>query len=147
MTSTHTVRRRVEFCQTDMAGIVHFAEFCTWMEQCEHDLFRHLGHSVHTVVDGVHYGWPRVHVEADFRAPLRFEDEFDVVLRIREVRSRSLVFDFVFNLERDGEQVEVATGSVRTVCVRIDLDGTLHATPIPDAIRARLGAWSPDDPA
>lgn len=35
--------RRVEFCDTDMAGIVHFANFFRYMEAAEHELFRNLG--------------------------------------------------------------------------------------------------------
>lgn len=38
--------RRVEFCETDAAGICHFSSFFVFMEQAEHALFRHLGWSV-----------------------------------------------------------------------------------------------------
>ena len=43
-----TTTRRVEFCDTDMAGIVHFSTFYKWMEQAEHDYFRSLGLSIVT---------------------------------------------------------------------------------------------------
>ena len=38
--------RRVEFCDTDMAGIVHFANFFRWMESAEVEFLRSLGLSV-----------------------------------------------------------------------------------------------------
>ena len=41
--STFITHRRVEFSDTDMAGIVHFANFYRYMEQAEHDFFRSLG--------------------------------------------------------------------------------------------------------
>ena len=43
-----THQRQVEFAETDMAGIVHFANFFRWMESAEHAFLRSLGHSVHT---------------------------------------------------------------------------------------------------
>ncbi|MBL8848408.1 MAG: acyl-CoA thioesterase, partial [Planctomycetaceae bacterium] len=36
-------QRRVQFSETDMAGIVHFANFFRWMEEAEHEYFRSLG--------------------------------------------------------------------------------------------------------
>jgi len=39
-------RRRVEFAETDMAGIAHFSSFVIYMEQAEHALLRSLGTSV-----------------------------------------------------------------------------------------------------
>ena len=34
-------RRRVEFCETDAAGIVHFSAYFQYMEQAEHSRSRH----------------------------------------------------------------------------------------------------------
>lgn len=54
-----TTRRRVEFSETDMAGIVHFANFYRWMEEAEHDFFRSLGLSIMVrQEDGSYIGWP-----------------------------------------------------------------------------------------
>ena len=39
-----TITRRVEFSETDMAGIVHFSNFCRYMEHAEHAFFRSLDH-------------------------------------------------------------------------------------------------------
>ena len=36
-------RRRVEFRDTDAAGIVHFSAFFFWMESAEHELLRAAG--------------------------------------------------------------------------------------------------------
>ena len=40
------VVRRVEFSETDMAGIVHYSNFFRYMETAEHGFFRRLGYSV-----------------------------------------------------------------------------------------------------
>ncbi|MGY8650976.1 MAG: acyl-CoA thioesterase, partial [Verrucomicrobiia bacterium] len=53
------ITRRVEFSETDAAGIVHFANFYRYMEYAEHAFFRSLGRSI---VDlDLDIGWPRVH--------------------------------------------------------------------------------------
>jgi acyl-CoA thioester hydrolase len=38
---------RVEFFETDLAGIVHFANYYRFMEQAEHAFFRALGLKIH----------------------------------------------------------------------------------------------------
>ena len=45
-------RRRVEFADTDMAGICHFARYAIFMETAEHELLEALGQSVHMEMDG-----------------------------------------------------------------------------------------------
>ena len=35
MASEFTITRRVEFSETDLAGIMHFTNFYRWMEICE----------------------------------------------------------------------------------------------------------------
>src|SRR6188768_2934214 len=88
--------RRVEFAETDMAGIVHFSNFFRMMEAAEHAFFRSLGASIHTHEAGNTVGWPRVSASCDFRRPLRFEEEVEIHLLITEVRSRSLRYLFIF---------------------------------------------------
>ena len=46
MTYDFNVERRVEFSETDMAGIMHYSNFFRFMETAEHAFYRSLGHSV-----------------------------------------------------------------------------------------------------
>ena len=46
MSQVYTFRRRIEFRETDMAGIVHFSNFFAYMEQAEHDFLRSVGMGV-----------------------------------------------------------------------------------------------------
>ena len=135
MAHEHTIRRRVEFSETDMAGIVHFSRFFRYMEAAEHDFFRSLGHSIVTTIGGRSYGWPRVHAECDYKAPLAFEERFEVTLRVREIRNRSLIYDFIFTrLVDEAPADEVARGSITAVCVTEGEDGTMRATTLPPEI-------------
>jgi len=56
--SEYRLRRRVQFYETDAAGIVHFSWFFRYMEEAEHALWREAGLSIAPVVADV--GWPRV---------------------------------------------------------------------------------------
>ncbi|MEQ2009187.1 MAG: acyl-CoA thioesterase, partial [Limisphaerales bacterium] len=46
MASEFKALRRVEFSETDMAGIVHYSNFFKYMETAEHAFFRSLGFSI-----------------------------------------------------------------------------------------------------
>jgi YbgC/YbaW family acyl-CoA thioester hydrolase len=131
--------RRIEFAETDMAGIVHFANFFRMMEVTEHAFFRSLGFSIHGHENGTTTGWPRVSATCDFRAPLRFEEEVEIHLVVAEVRTRSIRYAFIFRKAVGG--TEVARGSVTAVYTTVDKSaGKLAAAPIPDAIRSVIQA-------
>ena len=132
-----TLTRRIEFAETDMAGIVHFANFYRMMENTEHAFFRSLGLSVHGDYDGVHIGWPRVSTTCEFFKPLRFEDMVDVQLLVAEVRNRSIRYGFRF--WKGG--IEVARGMVATVCASVDKkEGAIAAVAIPEIVRSQISA-------
>ncbi len=128
MASEFCIQRRVEFSETDMAGIVHYANFFRYMETAEHAFFRSLGTSIVDASLGV--GWPRVHAECDYRRPLHFEDEVTVRLLVEAKHARSLRYQFRFLRQNE----EVARGALTVVCVRRDAEGKMKATDIPAAI-------------
>jgi len=121
--------RRVEFSETDMAGIVHFANFYKWMEETEHEYFRSLGLSImQRREDGSYIGWPRVSASCTFERPAYYEDLLQVRLDIERigVKSLTLVVEFWKNDER------VATGRMKTACCLCGVDTPLESIPIPD---------------
>ena len=129
-------RMHVEFADTDMAGIVHFSRFFYYMEVAEHAFLRSVGLSVHLETDGRVVSWPRCHAECTYKAPLRFEDDFDVHLLVREIKRTSITYDFRFL--RDGEEL-AAQGSVTTICAALDrASGRMSAISIPDWFLQRV---------
>ena len=134
MPSEFRLTRQVEFHETDMAGIMHFANFFRWMEVCETEFYRSLGLPLISFVPGQVVGWPRVDVQCSYRAPLRFNDVVEVRLFVKKLGARSITFVFQF---RKGADV-VAQGEVTAVCVTGTADGGMVAQPIPADIRAKL---------
>jgi YbgC/YbaW family acyl-CoA thioester hydrolase len=130
---------RVEFADTDMAGIVHFASYFRYMEVTEHAFFRSLGFSIHTRTPEFQVGWPRVHVSCDYSRPVRFEDEVEVHLLVREKRKKSLTYEFIFRQVNGTPGLEVARGTLTAVCVALDPQtNQIKAVPIPDAIARQI---------
>jgi YbgC/YbaW family acyl-CoA thioester hydrolase len=139
-----TVKHRVEFSETDMAGIVHYSNFFRYMEKAEHAFFRSLGFSIVTHQTEPPVGWPRVRAECDFRRPLHFEDEIEIHLLVVEKRSKSLTYRFrVSKLGSEGP-AECATGRVTVVCVSRDSSGKMSAHAIPEPL-ARLIEVAPPE--
>jgi acyl-CoA thioester hydrolase len=125
-------RRRVQFAETDAAGIVHFANFYRYMEEAEHAMWRDAGLSIEPASSEI--GWPRVSAAFEFHRPLRFEDEFDVHVRIVEIAPKTIAY--ACDVRRAGERI--ATGTMKIACVRRRPGLPMQAVEIPPAIRARL---------
>lgn len=130
-------QRRVEFHETDLAGIVHFSNFYRYMETAEHEFLRSLGHPIHQQMGDAEIGWPRVNATCDFRRPARNDDILIIRVSIEEIRTRSVRYGFRFYL--DPGEPPIATGSITAVCVKFE-NGGIAAIPIPDQIRADLEA-------
>lgn len=129
--------RRVEFSETDMAGIVHYSNFFRYMEAAEHAFFRSLGFSIVTRQVEPAVAWPRVHAECDFRQPLHFEDEVEVHLLVAEKTAKTLTYQFRFRKLNASPPAEVARGRITVVCVTHE-HGRMRARAIPRAIADRI---------
>ena len=129
--------QRVEFSDTDMAGIVHYANFFRYMDAAEHAFFRSLGFSIWTQQVEPPVGWPRVHAQCDFKQPLRFEDEVEVHLLVSEKKSKSLSYVYRFRKLGTTPAVEVARGSVTAVCITHQ-EGRMRASTIPKAVADKI---------
>ena len=128
----HLATRRVDFSDTDMAGIVHFSKYFCYVESAEHEFFRKHGFSVTQKYGDLQYGWPRVKVKAEFRSPLRFEDELEIQLRVNKIGTRSLEFEF--SIAKEPDQTIAAVGSYTTVCVIHKADGSFESAQLPDKL-------------
>jgi acyl-CoA thioester hydrolase len=126
-------RRRVQFSETDLAGIAHFSAYFRFMEEAEHALWRAAGLSIGAAEQTG--GWPRVSASFDYKSPLRFEDEFDVVVQIAETTRRSIRYAFTITL---GNAL-VGTGTMTAVCTMKE-DGRLRAVDLPADVIVRLRA-------
>ena len=119
--------RRVQFSETDLAGIAHFSAFFRFIEEAEHALWRAAGLSIGKAEETG--GWPRVSAAFDFKNPLRFEDEFDVEVHLTIVTRRSIQYGFTITC-RD---TLIGTGTMTAVCTRRH-EGKMQAVDIPTEV-------------
>jgi acyl-CoA thioester hydrolase len=119
---------RVEFFETDLAGIVHFANFYRYMEQAEHTFFRSLGLKIHgTLADGTAFGWPRVSATCSFKSPAYYEDELEIGINVQRLTQRSLTTSY--DIKRGG--VLLAVGEMKTAYCVIPQGAKLESAEIP----------------
>jgi 4-hydroxybenzoyl-CoA thioesterase/acyl-CoA thioester hydrolase len=137
-----TTRRRVEFRDTDAAGIVHFSAFFFWMESVEHELLRSVGVAVvDRGADGVDASWPRVSASCDYLSAVRFGEELEVSVSVEAVGRTSVTYAFAF--AHDGRSV--ARGRVVAVRCLIRPGAKPEAVAIPADIVRRLDAHRSTD--
>ena len=115
---SYRYRRAVRFDEVDAAGFVFFARIAAlphealerWLDAAEHGLYARclLQHRV---------GLPCVHLEADFRAPLRFGDEIAVEMRVDRFGETSVSFSIA--IARGDGQI-CATISYVVACAALD---------------------------
>jgi len=139
--SEYRLKRRVQFYETDSAGIVHFSWFYRYMEEAEHALWREAGLSILEPVPEV--GFPRVSASFDFKSPLRFEDVFELHLTIAEIRAKTIRYKALVTLD----DATVATGSLTVACVSRIPGQPMQAIPIPSSIAGRFQSATEDPPS
>lgn len=123
---------RVEWIDTDAAGIYHNSAVTRFVEAAEHTLMADRG------LDGYFPVAPRVRYEVDFEAPLFFGQQVTATVALARLGTSSMRFEFeVWGEPFDGRpRVRAARGSYVTV----------HIGPEPGARRggARGVPWPGD---
>ncbi len=116
-------RTRVEWIDTDAAGIYHNSTVLRFVEAAEASLMRERG------LDGYFPVAPRVRLEVDFEAPLFFGQEVTTVVELAHLGTSSMRFDFeVWGEEHDGRpRRRAARGSYVTVHIGTNQAGATHA--------------------
>ena len=137
MTSPFIAKRRVEFSDTDMAGIAHFTSYFRFMESAEHEFLRSRGLSVVIEEEGrtdTHISWPRVSASCDFQAAARFGDELDIEVVVERIGDKSVAYKYLIGCQGR----PLAVGRMTCVCCRIAPGRRPESIVIPPEIRAKL---------
>ncbi len=127
MPSEYHTQRKIEFADTDQAGIVHFARFFVFMETAEHEFINSLGTSVCSTINGNKICWPRLAASCEYLSPLRFEDIVDIHLKVVRKGTKSITYSFEFN---KGDKL-CARGEVSTICCICNPGEALKSIAIP----------------
>lgn len=123
----------VRWSDVDAAGIVYFPQFLDYCHQAIEALFDALPGGYPALTMQRRIGVPSVHLEVDYKAPLRYGDVCLVRLSVRKLGRSSVTFRHVLVRARDG----VTCAEVTQVVAVSDLVA-LRSIPIPADVRAVL---------
>ena len=140
MAETFKTSRRVEFRDTDAAGIVHFSVFFTYMEQAEHEMLRRVGLNVMTKENDKVISWPRVQAACNYRRSIRFEDVIDIVISVKRLGTKSIQYGFEFFHQQD----RIADGEITAVCCVVEHGKPPVPIEIPGSFRQALSPYEAD---
>ena len=127
-----TIRQRVRFNETDMQGVVYYANYLVYAEVGRAAYLKHLGLRYSDLLDrGVDFTIGEASVR--YHAPLRYDDEFDIRVRVGQIRRVSWSFEYAVD-RADGQRCADMT----TVQVVFDRSN-MKAARVPGDLRAALG--------
>jgi 4-hydroxybenzoyl-CoA thioesterase len=129
-------RRPVRFAEVDAAGIVFFPRYHEYCHDALEALFGELPGGYAALFRERDLGVPTVHVETDFKSPLRFGDVARFEITIERVGRTSLTFYHTIRREADG----IIAATVRHVVVMTRIS-TLTPIPVPADVRALLDRY------
>lgn len=125
-------RQRVRFGETDLQGVVYYANYLLFAEVGRIAFLRQLGivYERDLLAHGVDFTIGEARVR--YQAPLRFDDEYDIKVRVGEMRHSSWTFEYAID-RADGTHCADAS----TIQVMIDRK-TGRAIRIPAELRELL---------
>jgi len=89
---------RVNYSETDQMGVVYHARYVVWLDIARTEHLRQVGFSYRDLeTEGVRLVVTDLHVR--YLAPARYDDVVRLRCRVREARSRRVVFDYRLELE------------------------------------------------
>ncbi len=131
-----TVHIRVPFADVDSSDRIHFTAVMRYWEIAEHALMRSMGFPYATTLR--EHAFPRVHVSADFRGGILFDDELDVEARVARVGDSS--WTVAFTARKAGAGADAPTlADGRMTIVAMDPISE-RPIPLPEALRRALSA-------
>jgi acyl-CoA thioester hydrolase len=129
-----TVRVRVPFVDVDSSDRIHFTAVMRYWEVAEHELMRGIGMPYATALREI--ACPRVHVSADFRGSIVYDDVLDVEARVASIGRTSWTVAFTaLHADAGPEAPILAEGRMTIVAMS---PATERPIPLPDDLRAAL---------
>lgn len=91
-----TVKRRIEFADTDASGRYHYATALRLFEAAEAELLHELG-----LLDRIYTSTPRKAINFEYHSVLSFMDEVEATVAVAKLGTTSVTYRF--EASRDGE--------------------------------------------
>ncbi|ANK81922.1 MAG: thioesterase [Rhizobiales bacterium NRL2] len=120
---------RVRYAEIDGQGIVFNAHYLTYFDTAITEYLRHLGYDYEAEVKRTGDDFHIVKTTLEYRAPIRFDEEIEVGVRVPRIGRSSLVFEL--GIFGKGETEPRAAGEN----IWVNTNQSTHKTvPVPDAL-------------
>lgn len=129
----HRHRFRVIYGDTDMMGVVYYANYLRYFEAGRNEFLRAAGFAYRDL-EAQGFILPVTEAWAKYHAPARYDDELTLTTTLEQVRFGSL--RMTYDLVREADDARIATGATVHACV----DGAGRVRRFPDTFRAALEA-------
>ncbi len=117
----YTSIQKIRFDDVDGAGIVYYPRFFHLCHAAFEDFFDEAAPmSYPEMIRDRRLGFPTVHIDCDFKAPLAYGDVAIVEMNVNEIGQSSLKMGFVIRRKRDGR--ECMTAEVTSVMMNLDTE-------------------------
>lgn len=140
--NTHSIQYRVQWGDTDAAGIVFYPNYFRWFDHAGLEYLRALGLPLETLIAQHQIILPIIDAGCRFHRPARYSDLLTIETTITEMRPRT--FRFEHRVTSAGEITGI--GYEVRGCVRSPArtDGKLELIALPEEICSRLADEAPD---
>ena len=126
---------RVRYSEIDGQNVVFNAHYLTYFDTSITEFFRWLGYDYAAEVKATGVDFHTVRSLVEYKAPIHFDEEIDVGVRVGAIGNSSLRFELAIYAR--SEDAPRATGEI----VWVYTDQRTHKTVrVPDAMRDMLGA-------
>lgn len=118
---------RVYYEDTDLGGVVYYANYLKFLERARSEWLRHLGISQTGLLESQRLLFAITAVDVRYLKPARFEDELAVTVELERLRRASM--SFAQQIRRGGATGELlCAAKVTAACLDAD---TLRPRPMP----------------
>jgi len=129
---------KVRFGDIDNAGIVYYPRFVHYFHVALEEFFgAELGIDYATVLTRHRIAFPTVHLEADFRRPLKFGDHIGIEISVLNLGRTSITWGYRAYLLGE-EEHPVCEGQNVTVCIHMD---SFRKVELPEWLRQDLKSY------
>ena len=139
---------RVEWSDSDPAGILFYGNLFRWIDAAAHRLFREIGVARDRLLVPELLGYSVLEVGAQFLAPADYFDALEVRCHVTELRAKTFRVDYrIVRPAPDGSATLLATAYEWRCHVARGPDGVIRSLAIPPDQRAALECFRPEAPA
>ena len=127
-----TIEYRVPYADTDMMGVVYYANYLALFERARNELMRACGYT-YRECEAEGFGLPVTHAECDYHASAKYDDILEISACVQS--RKGVRIEIACEVRRKGEEKILARGFTRHAF--IDL-GTFRPCPPPDRFIAMM---------